>query len=64
MTKWQMTSALIISSFLESICFSSELLHPKAVTLHETHSLLIPFFKASNFVAFFQYLSMFIPQTR
>ena len=64
LTKWQMASALIERSLLKSISFSSQLLHLKGVTLHETHSLFIPFFKASNFVDFFQHLSMFIPQTR
>ena len=64
MTKWQMASALIVRSLLKSISFSSQLLRLKGVTLHEAHSLLIPFFKASNFVAFVQHLSMFIPQTR
>ena len=64
LTKWQMASALIERSLLKSISFSSQLLRLKGVTLHEAHSLLIPFFKASNFVAFVQHLSMFIPQTR
>lgn len=64
MTKWQMASALMVRSFLTSISFSSQLLRLKGVTLHETHSLLIPFSKALNFVAFVQHLSMFIPQTR
>ena len=62
--KVELMGIRMVNSLLKSISFSSQLLRLKGVTLHEAHSLLIPFFKASNFVAFVQHLSMFIPQTR